>query len=548
MALAASTAYAAESAIAAKDVPIVIKEQSYQPCVAGGDTAQAIVQSHNLILQATFQPDGSMQGAEVYKGFSKWPQAFHARSFRNSSIVAGKPALLLVDYKAGGDRKSCGQIIYEGAQINSISYASILAEAVMYDAEVSARMQAETRDINAQSALLRFLNDHGDDFLHLQVTVDLLIQETARLSKRYVQRDQWHFDKIAAKYSGCPGWEKDSVLSEEIREVVLQTREDWHSGFAQGIYRGLRNLGQGLISIGAHQDALTVLCAAESDGLYLEAAVRANRKDLVNGKALDRIGMLADLDLGGMTLRGLRATGPWKNVDVTDTDFTNAQFGGVTFTNVNLADAQLALATYDCRTVFPPGFDPVARHMIQQEPCKGQPVAKVDLSNVTVKPVHAPHEEPPTGDVDAMRIRYRIDAQNSAYDVLRLRRVDLDGVTAVNTALGHLVCSGCRIKNADFTGARMRLTQADEAVHISAATFNNAHLADSDLNTARLSNVDFTGANLSGVRLNKAQLRGVNFTGANLQGADLKAATYDAATIFPAGFDPSAADMIKVSE
>ena len=77
--LAASMAYAAENATAAPDAPIVIKEQSYQPCVGAFDTAQAIVQSHNLILQATFQPDGTIQSAEVYKGFSKWPHTFHAR-------------------------------------------------------------------------------------------------------------------------------------------------------------------------------------------------------------------------------------------------------------------------------------------------------------------------------------------------------------------------------------------------------------------------------------------------------------------------------------
>ena len=49
-------------------------------------------------------------------------------------------------------------------------------------------------------------------------------------------------------------------------------------------------------------------------------------------------------------------------------------------------------------------------------------------------------------------------------------------------------------------------------------------------------NADLTGADLTGA----------NLTGANLSGADLTGASYNAATVFPVGFDPVSEGMILI--
>lgn len=54
----------------------------------------------------------------------------------------------------------------------------------------------------------------------------------------------------------------------------------------------------------------------------------------------------------------------------------------------------------------------------------------------------------------------------------------------------------------------------------------------------------FEGADFRRVSLRGSDLRGGNFSGANLDGAILTEALYDAATLFPTGFDPEAAGMI----
>ena len=52
--------------------------------------------------------------------------------------------------------------------------------------------------------------------------------------------------------------------------------------------------------------------------------------------------------------------------------------------------------------------------------------------------------------------------------------------------------------------------------------------------------------NLEGDRLRGADLSGCDLSGFNLSKADLTGGKYNLETIFPEGFDPSSAGMIKV--
>ena len=89
-----------------------------------------------------------------------------------------------------------------------------------------------------------------------------------------------------------------------------------------------------------------------------------------------------------------------------------------------------------------------------------------------------------------------------------------------------------------------------------------ALLQDSDLSDCNFEDTNLRGANLMGANLRGANLRRANLSRDNLGGAthleganladavmdqcDVTGATYDSATIFPAGFDPEHAGMIKV--
>jgi len=96
------------------------------------------------------------------------------------------------------------------------------------------------------------------------------------------------------------------------------------------------------------------------------------------------------------------------------------------------------------------------------------------------------------------------------------------------------------------------LTRADLPKHnladfdFTSANLIKANLSNANLSRAILRGANLTGANLSGARFKNAKLintrlAGADLSGADLTGAKLTGATYDAATIWPTGFDPVAA-------
>lgn len=105
---------------------------------------------------------------------------------------------------------------------------------------------------------------------------------------------------------------------------------------------------------------------------------------------------------------------------------------------------------------------------------------------------------------------------------------------------------------AQNTSIKPDLTRADLAKHnladfdFTSANLIKANLSNANLSRAILRSANLTGANLSGARLKNAKLintrlAGADLSGADLTGAKLTGAKYDAATIWPTGFDPAAA-------
>lgn len=89
-----------------------------------------------------------------------------------------------------------------------------------------------------------------------------------------------------------------------------------------------------------------------------------------------------------------------------------------------------------------------------------------------------------------------------------------------------------KLRGASFQGADLR------AADMSGADLVDARFYEADARAAKFCNSDLRGADF-----HKARLHGVDFSGAQLEHADLRA-TYDDATVWPAGFDPAVAGAV----
>jgi hypothetical protein len=85
----------------------------------------------------------------------------------------------------------------------------------------------------------------------------------------------------------------------------------------------------------------------------------------------------------------------------------------------------------------------------------------------------------------------------------------------------------------------------DATVNLREADLYQCDLAGKDLSFPSFQGKGLGGANLSGADLRKANLRGVNLYLVNLSGANLRGAQANAATIWPPGFNPTAAGVTR---
>lgn len=124
----------------------------------------------------------------------------------------------------------------------------------------------------------------------------------------------------------------------------------------------------------------------------------------------------------------------------------------------------------------------------------------------------------------------------------------------LNTGEGNAASFACEylfrskgLKGATLIGATLRFA----VLCYSDLRFTNLYQANMiyvNLEGADLRNASLFGANLRSAHLANAKLQGANINHANLDGACLRGALYNKRTVFPVGFDPVAAGMVRVEE
>ena len=126
----------------------------------------------------------------------------------------------------------------------------------------------------------------------------------------------------------------------------------------------------------------------------------------------------------------------------------------------------------------------------------------------------------------------------------------LHGATSGDIRLGTgLVCCYLDADRLGGSGDKLRVKRAwvAEVVDtIAQLVVRSANLRSANLWGANLWGADLRGADLWGANLWGANLRGANLWGADLRGANLWGAKYTQGTLFPPGFDPVAAGMVKL--
>ena len=127
-----------------------------------------------------------------------------------------------------------------------------------------------------------------------------------------------------------------------------------------------------------------------------------------------------------------------------------------------------------------------------------------------------------------------------------VKPVDLAGCYLRKATMEGSFLPDANLKGADLRGADLYFSILYRA-DLSGADLRDANLCGVDLKESMLKGADLRNANLG---LNKiggpAQLQGACLLGAQLSGAILTGAKYDARTIFPDGFNPQLAGMLKV--
>lgn len=152
---------------------------------------------------------------------------------------------------------------------------------------------------------------------------------------------------------------------------------------------------------------------------------------------------------------------------------------------------------------------------------------------------------------------YEADLIRGDSPIISLRRANLMGVYLYGVSLME-----ANLRQTDLRGAGLDWANL-EAVNLYGANLHEAGLRETNLKRANLEKAflggailekaNLEGANLMGTFLRVVKLQGANLRGANLQEAKLEranlvAAKYDNSTIFPDGFDPEKAGMLKIDD
>ncbi|GHJ58218.1 hypothetical protein NOK12_07370 [Nocardioides sp. OK12] len=146
----------------------------------------------------------------------------------------------------------------------------------------------------------------------------------------------------------------------------------------------------------------------------------------------------------------------------------------------------------------------------------------------------------------------RVDLSDLDLSWFSLRGRDLSGSRSRRCCLFRSNLEQCdftkgELNDADLTNAFLRGAVLRGA-HLHRATLDHARMQEVDLVDAELFGVSAVGASFRNANLRGADLRSADLRDADLQHADLRNAAHDRRTLFPAGFDPAKAGMVRDDE
>jgi uncharacterized protein YjbI with pentapeptide repeats len=507
-----------------------------KPCDAARSSAKNALRFFPVVVEGKYTGD-KVDIAKIYKGWRKKGISFDAGDLAGAGLKKGEPALFLAEFDGTAARlSSCGMVFYERDMGANPFHAQILSELALYGAREgvaeagAAKTMAAAKYPREEAISYETLAaelKQGNDYLALfeaaaaaisSGLADYTIGQAPGQRPRSmvdIHNDAWRY--VFDKDKNCS--EDASLLSGLLPADVIAKLDDAHrnkmlddsrQSYGVRLRAALQDLPLALLQMGYYRAALYPRCREYGQAAYIAAAKGAGRKGDVEGKVFERAGgYLANADLGGLVLKKLGAQGAeWVDVEVKGADFTGARFNGANLLDTDLSGARLDMATYDCSTIFPPGFSPKASHMLRAGSymCRRDTtLAPADLEGISVRP----YCKGPC-----------------PYDVVEWNGLDLTSLNARSAVLGAVSCNKCKISDADFTGATASL----------------------NLQNAEVNKTVFRDAKLGGSRFEKTVFRGVDFTGADLSGLTTTGCTYDKATVFPAGFDPVQAGFGSIVE
>ncbi len=293
------------------------------------------------------------------------------------------------------------------------------------------------------------------------------------------------------------------------------------------------------------------------------------RAKLINANLIDANlshAILIDAELDNANLRSANLN----NTDFSFASLCGADLSGANLTNANLKHANLHGSIINEATELETKWYQI--WIIVNQGARGLNLSSADLiganlqhtdlsgiqlNNAALKGVNLRKANLSYADLSGADLGIDDETNPQCYrGVVSSICTDLSEATLLNAKLHNANLSHANLKNANLNDAD--LSSADLSnVKLGSANLTNANLSNADLNNANLckaklisSNLhkaNLSDAKLSNSDMKNADLRGANLSNTKLSSVNLRKAFFDEETIFPQGFNPRNAGMIKLS-
>lgn len=259
----------------------------------------------------------------------------------------------------------------------------------------------------------------------------------------------------------------------------------------------------------------------------------------------------AGFDFSGASMIGTRFSGVrmpdarFTNANLTNAKVLNSNIGGVDFTGATVTGVEWTGSGFSSTTKWPDGFDPSGKGLIGP----GLNYDGVDFSG---------------------RDFAGVQFSGGSFIGTNFTGVRMPDARFVSANLTGAILSGSNIRGVEFTGATLTDVVWTGAGFSSTTkwpvgfdpngkgligpglNYDGVDFSGRDFAGVEFRGASFVGANFTNVRMPDADMRntnvrGTNFTNANIAGVLFTGALYDAATVWPNGFDPAAAGAILVA-